>query len=233
MEDLPSLLEISDDDLSDNKSISDCSDLENNSVEEETPHLKLHVDPDDDIFNSNMQKIQEPTYILPNTPDAVAAYTSLDIDQLAAAVRPNDEVDLYDSGATHHMSGFKHRFINFAKTEDVPIIAADKRTFKAIGKGDMYIHLPNQAKQMSRVLLKTVLYAPSMGVTLVSISSIASTGSTVIFTKDICQIFNKERKMIGEIKVKGGLYRVFSSSFKDEAHATNTQNSLSIYELHG
>ena len=232
----PSFLEVDssgDSDFFDIGNTSDNSNLKIHSVDEETPRSAHYIDLDNDMFNGNMQRIQKLTLILPNAPDDDAAYTSLDVDQLAAAARPSDdEVDLYDSGATRHMSGFKHRFINFVKTEDVPITAADKRMFKAIGKGDMYIYLPNGAKQMSRVLLKTVLYAPLMGVTLVSISRITSTGSTVIFTKDVCQIYNRERQMIGEIKVKGGLYRVHASSFKDEAHAINTQNLLSIYELH-
>ena len=239
MDDIPSSLSFlevdssGDSDFFDIGNTSDNSNLKIHSVDEETPRSAHYIDLDNDMFNGNMQRIQELTLILPNAPDDDAAYTSLDVDQLAAAARPSDdEVDLYDSGATRHMSGFKHRFINFVKTEDVPITAADKRTFKAIGKGDMYIYLPNGAKQMSRVLLKTVLYAPLMGITLVSISRITSTGSTVIFTKDVCQIYNRERQMIGEIKVKGGLYRVHASSFKDEAHAINTQNLLSIYELH-
>ena len=82
------------------------------------------------------------------------------------------EVDLYDSGTSRHMSGFFHRFINYSKVEPIPIITADKRTFQAIGKGDMYVYLPNGDKPNSRILLKDVLYAPRMGTTLVSISRI-------------------------------------------------------------
>ena len=118
------------------------------------------------------------------------------------------EVDLYDSGATRHMSGFFHKFVNFTKIEPVPITAADKRTFQAIGRGDMYVNIPNRTRMNSRILLKDVLYAPSMGVTLISISKIAGAGSTVVFTGNFCRIYNKDRSMIGEIKVTGGLYRV-------------------------
>ena len=68
------------------------------------------------------------------------------------------------------MSRFRHRFINFTEIKSIPITAADKQTFKATGKGDMYVYLPNGEKPMSHVLLKAVLYLSSMGLTLVSIS---------------------------------------------------------------
>jgi len=99
------------------------------------------------------------------------AYTSLNSNDIAGSVETRrTEVDLYNSGATHHMSGFCHRFINYIEIETVPITAADEQTFKAIGKGEMYVFLPNGEQPASRVLLKDVLFAPSMGVTLISIS---------------------------------------------------------------
>ena len=96
------------------------------------------------------------------------------------------EVDLYDSGTTRHMSGFFHRIFNYVETKPVPIITADKRPFHAIGKGDMYVYLPNRDKSNSRILLRDVLYAPDMGITLVSISRIAGNGATVVFTGNVC-----------------------------------------------
>ena len=36
------------------------------------------------------------------------------------------DIDLYDSGASRHMSGYRHRFINFQTIETHPITAADK-----------------------------------------------------------------------------------------------------------
>ena len=143
------------------------------------------------------------------------------------------EVDLYDSGTSRHMSGFRHRLFNFVDTDPVPIITADKRSFSAKGKGDMYIYLPNRDKPNSRILLKDVLYAPRMGITLVSISKIASSGSTVVFTGNACRIYSKDREIVGEIKVKGGLYRVYTSRHKASAYATeDAPQTLSVDELH-
>ncbi|KAJ7107090.1 hypothetical protein C8R44DRAFT_637800 [Mycena epipterygia] len=86
------------------------------------------------------------------------------------------DIELYDSGALKHMSGSRKCFINFVEIPPHPIMAADKRSFSVAGKGDMYVTVLNGDKPASRVLLKNVLYAPSMGVTLVSISRINATG---------------------------------------------------------
>ena len=102
------------------------------------------------------------------------------------------EVDLYDSGTSRHMSGFFHKFINYVKIDPVPILTADKRSFHAIGKGDVHVYLPNGDKPNSRITLRDVLYAPKMGITLVSISRIAKAGLTVVFTGSICRIYSKE-----------------------------------------
>ncbi|KAF9470184.1 hypothetical protein BDN70DRAFT_761711, partial [Pholiota conissans] len=52
-------------------------------------------------------------------------------------------VDIFDSGASRHMSGYRHRFINFVDIKDQSITAANKRTFNATSQGDMYIEVPN------------------------------------------------------------------------------------------
>ena len=84
------------------------------------------------------------------------------------------------------MSGFFHKFINFVTVDLVPITAANKRVFQAMGKGYMYVNIRNRNHPNSSILLKDVLYVPSMGVTLVSISRIASAGLTVVFTGKFC-----------------------------------------------
>ena len=163
----------------------------------------------------------------PITTDLDAAYLAGTNETCSA------EVDLYDSGTTRHMSGFHHRLINFVDIDPIPIKTADKRSFQATGKGDMYVYLPNRDKSNSRILLKEVLYAPRMGITLVSISRIAGAGSTVVFTGNVCRIYSKDRNIIGEIKVKGGLYRVLTKGTKAYAYTIHVNEEiLSLDELH-
>lgn len=90
------------------------------------------------------------------------------------------ESDLYDSGASRHMTPFKHRLMNFTKISSRPITAADKRVFHATGKGDLRIRIPNSTTTTT-ILLKDVLYAPDMGVTIISISRIAAAGYSTLF----------------------------------------------------
>ena len=130
------------------------------------------------------------------------------------------------------MSGFYHQMINYTDIDPVPIRTADKCTFQATGKGNMYINIPNRNGQTSRVLLKDVLYAPLMGVTLVSISKVVSTGSTVVFSGDFCRIYNKGKTLVGEIKVKGGLYRVYYPNTGAESYSAVVNEILTIDELH-
>ncbi|KAF8807112.1 hypothetical protein BYT27DRAFT_7099637 [Phlegmacium glaucopus] len=91
--------------------------------------LEDYIDLEDDILNGNLE---EPDDTSPN-----AAYTSHTSSQIT---KPTEvEVDLYDLGATRHMSGFHHKFINFIETKLVPITTAYTQIFQATGRGDMYI----------------------------------------------------------------------------------------------
>jgi hypothetical protein len=142
------------------------------------------------------------------------------------------DVNLYDLCASRHMSGFHWRFVNLVKISPKPITTADRRSFSAVEKGNIWVYLPNREEKASRVLLKDILYAPAMGVTLVSISCIASARSTVVFTRTTCQIFNNERKVIGMIQMKSGLYWVFSSYPLEEKYAGKARVEVLINELH-
>jgi hypothetical protein len=90
------------------------------------------------------------------------------------------------------MSGHRRCFINFTEIEAQPITAADKRSFDAIGKGNMYIDAP-KGNGTPQILLRDVLYAPKMGVILISIGKITDSGCSVLFHGDVCHIFDSSR----------------------------------------
>jgi len=69
----------------------------------------------------------------------------------------------------------------------------------------MHIEVPN-GKSTSHILLQDVLYAPKMGLTLVSISRIASAGFTTIFFQQTMKIFGPRKGQLGCIDVHHGLY---------------------------
>ena len=53
-----------------------------------------------------------------------------------------------------------------------------------------------------------------------------------MFTGNVCRIYTKNRDIVGEIKVKGGLYRVYMSGTKEGALAADATKVLSINDLH-
>jgi hypothetical protein len=111
--------------------------------------------------------------------------TTFDSAALSKTGKTSIETELFDSGASRHMSGYRHRFINFVEIQPKPITTADKHQSYANGKGDMYLEVPN-GNGHSRVLLRDVLYSPTMGITLVSIGRITSAGSSVLFHGETC-----------------------------------------------
>ena len=165
-----------------------------------------------DVDNTNLVLTVNPTShidpIVNLFVNSKGTYTStFSTEQLAgSAETQHTKVDLYDSGASQHMPRFHHKFMDFVKIKPVPIRAADKWVFRAIGKGKLMIHLPNGDKGMSQIQLTEALYAPSMGVTLISISHIVAASSTIIFSREFCWIYNPDKKRVGEIKESGGLY---------------------------
>src|SRR6202522_2828228 len=142
------------------------------------------------------------------------------------------ETELYDSGASRHMSPYKHHFINFIPIQRKVLTAADGGHFEAIGKGDMHITMPNR-KSTTRILLKDVLYAPNMGVTLVSIGKIDSASYTALFHKNQLRIFSsmKGRKMLAQIQMMNGLYWVEHQKDKDRVAAVDSER-VTIDRLH-
>jgi transposase InsO family protein len=118
------------------------------------------------------------------------------------------ESELYDSGASRHMSPFRHRFLSYRTIEPRPITAADKRVFYATGMGDVSIRVPN-GESFTTVTLRDVLHAPDMALTIVSISRITKAGYVVAFEGNACRIDNKQGKTIGVVRAtENGLYKV-------------------------
>ncbi|KDQ59218.1 hypothetical protein JAAARDRAFT_84670, partial [Jaapia argillacea MUCL 33604] len=52
-------------------------------------------------------------------------------------------VELFDSGATRHMSPYHKKFILYQEVGPMPISAANQQSFSVIGVGDMVIEIPN------------------------------------------------------------------------------------------
>ena len=140
------------------------------------------------------------------------------------------ETELYDSGASRHMTAYRNRLVNFVSIAPKSIAAADKRYFQATGKGSLRIKIPN-GKTTTSILLTDVLYCPQMGLTLVSISKLADAGFHSHFASR-CKIFDAKDKVIGDVPRRNGLYRVDHSTDIGGEVGGMAAEVVTIEELH-
>ena len=71
----------------------------------------------------------------------------------------------------------------------------------------------------------------SMQVTVVSISHLTETGYHVVFDGSICQIFDAEHSLVGQVKVANGLYKT-KSTYLATAGAAREDRQLTMENLH-
>jgi hypothetical protein len=126
-----------------------------------------------------------------------------------SASEGNTEAELYDSGASRHISPFQHCFITYQPITPHPISAVDNRVFYTIRTGTLQIEVLNGPSPATPILLWEALHAPDIGVTVISIGRITKAGYTVLFNGGTYKIQNKNSKVIGQFPVsQNGLYKV-------------------------
>ena len=103
--------------------------------------------------------------------------------------------------------------------------------FNAIGRGNLYVHLPNGEK-WSHILLKDVLYALLMKVTLISISRLTSTSYAALFHNQLCSIYTAQKNLVGSIPLVNGLYRIRNQYLTPFRGAVKAKQELTMDELH-
>ena len=84
-------------------------------------------------------------------------------------------------------------------------MAADGRTLKASGIGDVRIDLLNGVGK-TQALLKETIHAPNMAFTLISINKLDQAKCTVTFENGLCTIRNPTGKTMATIPCSNGLY---------------------------
>jgi len=117
------------------------------------------------------------------------------------------EMDVYDSGASTHMSPTKDWFISLKTIPLKPIKATDNTVFHANAMGNMKVAILNGTKD-SHVILKDVLYCPDLAFTLVSLSQCDLAGYSALLKGQQCHIHNTQGTTVRQIPLSGGLYKV-------------------------
>ena len=140
------------------------------------------------------------------------------------------QAELYDSGCTRHISPYREDFESFTEIPPMSFSAANKQRFKASGKGEMVIDIPNGV-EISQLRLTEVLYSPEVGYTLVSIGRLDEKGFSVTFGDGKCVIRSPDDECVGRIlKNKRGLYKVEHELNIEEVNAV--EETLTLEQLH-
>jgi len=128
-----------------------------------------------------------------------AAYTYV---TTTLALTNDTTSELYDSGATWHMTPYKKALVNYTGIMPKLINMANQHTFHAIGCGNLPICIPNSLS-FSNITLWNILYTPDISQTLMSVSLFDDARYTMTFANGTCTICDMAHKTIS-LAVQGG-----------------------------
>ena len=114
---------------------------------------------------------------------------------------------IFDSGCTAHVSPYRELFTNYTPIDSIPITAANKTYFQAIGRGDVEVALPN-GRDTTRMILRNVLHCPGIAFTLVSMSVMDRAGYSFTLKDSWLSVIAPNGTKIADIPLENGLYRI-------------------------
>jgi transposase InsO family protein len=121
----------------------------------------------------------------------------------------DQEPVIFDSGASQHICPSREQFTKFSTNLPRKIVTADGRTVESEGGGEVLVKIATE-KGHSDLKLRNVLYAPSISYTLISLSSLDSSGISTIIEKGNLRLIdrNSEGSVLGEIKARNGIWQL-------------------------
>ena len=141
---------------------------------------------------------------------------------------PPCQVELYDSGMTHHISLYREHFENLVGIPDKSFTAANRQKFVMTGVGNMIVEVPN-GYDISCLCLTEVLFLPKVRYTLVSIGRLDELRLSTTFAEGFCTIRGSEGEMIGQIPCTSkGLYCIVH----EHETANAAGETMTVMELH-
>ena len=134
------------------------------------------------------------------TSDYIEAANALNVpkSQLGACI---------DSGTSRHYSPNHDVFINYCPINNTTITTADGRKLKVLGKGNVWIKLPNGAKH-TKTILRKVIHVPDMAFTLILVGQLDDVKCSATFSGGMCTIHNPSSHTMATIPCANGLYCV-------------------------
>ena len=108
-------------------------------------------------------------------------------------------IELYDSGATRHISSYKSNFTAYSLlTPPMFLNTANQQRFPAVGTGKLAIQVPNRRGE-TELILNNALHAPSVGYTLVSLGALDKEGYNACIGGSYLELDSLHGKCIGRI----------------------------------
>ena len=157
-----------------------------------------------------------------------------DLGEAAAHAEPANaaneitQFELIDSGCTSHITPHPNEMEHFIEIPEKSFHAANQQSFKAVGKGEMVIDIPNGVN-VSQLRLTEVLYSPEVGYTLVSVGHLDNNGFSLLFGGGKCTITGPDGEYIGSVpKTMSGLYHVAH----EPVMANTAIETLSVDQFH-
>jgi hypothetical protein len=170
------------------------------------------------------------SYSIPKDPSTLECTSDF---QHEAHTASQSNGTILDCGASTHFSPEKSKLLNYQEITPEPVKAADGRIFKATGKGDLKIDLPNGDQKPTPVTLKNVYYSPFLAFTLISVGTLDRLGYILHIRGGLCIIRSPKNITIAQIPLIRGLYRVNKAPKLLKSPVANAVSKLmSINELH-
>jgi transposase InsO family protein len=160
-----------------------------------------------------------------------AFLSTLDVAAISVAMNGPTTNLIIDMGASRHFSPARELFKNYETINPIPITTADGHTFKAIGKGDVLVRLPNE-QTSTPVVLRDTLYAPEMPATLVSVSRLDRAGYSLCVERGSCVIVAPNGDVIGRVPEVRGLYQFAALNIQEGEQAMIAARRMSLMDLH-
>ena len=137
-------------------------------------------------------------------------------------------VELYDSGATQHISPYKTDFTSYSPlSPPIFLNTANQQRFPAIGHGTLAIRVPNGDTKLE-LTLHGALHAPTVGCTLISVAALNEEGYHAHIGAGHLELTSPQGECIRHIpRTQGRRYKVVH--VQDSANAIKP---VSVMELH-
>ena len=135
------------------------------------------------------------------------------------------KANLYNSGASRHISPFQGQFVTYRPISNHPITAANNCTFNTTKTRDIAVDVPH-GPMSRRIILKDALYASKVRLTIISISCLLESGYEAHFKEERCFIM-RGGSIIGSVPVsKNGLFKT------RHVYTLMAQDSTELIDLH-